>query len=342
VSRATPPASPLGRRRFLLGLLLAATARSAIAEGRRWTVAFANLTEEPGATLEGTGFTGKDVRDSFVRAVRTAPLDLVLYDNQRDRVRALANVDDAIGRKVDAYVSYLKDAATLTAVTERLRTARIPMITVNQAVPGVPLYAVDNAAAGRIGGDALGRFAAQHWRGQTMAAVLIGAMTAPPAEGISERAQGVIDGLKSHAPAVQPTSLDTRGNVARVGTLLGKFLTNHANAKVLIATMDDATALTAKAAVESAGRVSDAVIVSHGADPSMHGGINVRREIDPSNRGSIVLGSVGFFLDRYGYDVLPLVLRMLRGEPVPPRTTTRHVLVTATNVFIEYPPMDMS
>jgi hypothetical protein len=54
-----------------------------------------------------------------------------------------------------------------------------------------------------------------------------------------------------------------------------------------------------------------------------------------------MIGSVAFFLDRYGYDVLPLALRMLRGESVPERTPTRHILITAANVWREYPPYDM-
>jgi hypothetical protein len=33
---------------------------------------------------------------------------------------------------------------------------------------------------------------------------------------------------------------------------------------------------------------------------------------------------------------------MLRGEAVPARTATRHKLVTAANVFVEYPPYDMN
>ena len=32
---------------------------------------------------------------------------------------------------------------------------------------------------------------------------------------------------------------------------------------------------------------------------------------------------------------------MLRGERVPSRTTTAHKLITAANVFREYPPYDM-
>jgi len=87
---------------------------------------------------------------------------------------------------------------------------------------------------------------------------------------------------------------------------------------------------------------TDGAIVSHGVDRSIHGGINEKKELDPNNRGSIVIGSVAFYLDRAGYDVLPLVLGMLQGQTLPPRTTVGHRLVTAANVFTEYPPYDMN
>ena len=62
---------------------------------RRWVVAFANATEDPGVTLEGTGFTGPEIRESFRLAAREYPIDLVLYDNQRDDARAIANAEAA-------------------------------------------------------------------------------------------------------------------------------------------------------------------------------------------------------------------------------------------------------
>jgi hypothetical protein len=55
-----------------------------------------------------------------------------------------------------------------------------------------------------------------------------------------------------------------------------------------------------------------------------------------------VLGSVAYYMDRYGYEVLPLALRMLAGEVIPAVTVTAHRLVTAANVFREYPPFDMN
>jgi ribose transport system substrate-binding protein len=347
------PAFPRGRRRprvrwppvialaGVVAILFAAGISLPASAQHRWVVAFANLTEEPGVTLEGTGFTGAEVRESFALAVRPYPIDLVFYDNHRDDTRAVANVEAAIARKVDAYVQYHRGAAANATVGEKLKAAGIPVLAVNDAVPGAPLYTLDNAGAGRVAGETLADFAARSWAGQPTVAVIIGRVSAS-AERVPERVRGVTDALAGRLPAARVTTLDTQGNTAQVAPMLGAFLAANPSRKVLIAATDDATALAAKAAVESAGRGRDAAIVGHGVDRSIHGGINDRKEIDPTNRQSVVIGSVAFYLDRLGYEVLPLVLRMLRGEPVPPRTVTSHKLITAANVFIEYPPYDMN
>jgi ribose transport system substrate-binding protein len=324
---------------LLAAIALAVAAYPATSQPRRYTVAFANVTEESGATLEGTGFTGADVRQSFVLAARGQPIDILFYDNHKDGAKALANVADAITRKVDLYIQYFPDPATNKGVAEMLRSAGIPALAVNYPVAGAPLYGVDNRAAGRIAGEALARFAGGAWTGQPMVAVLLGNLT-DQTNGLPERAQGVRESLTRLLPATRIIALDTRGNPAQVGSLLGKAIASP-NTRLLIAAMDDGTALSAKSALEALGRTADAAIVGIGCDRSVHGGASEKKEIDPNNRGSILIGSVAFFLDRYGYDVLPLALRMLRGESIPGRTPTRHTLITAANVWREYPPYDM-
>jgi len=148
--------------------------------------------------------------------------------------------------------------------------------------------------------------------------------------------------MHKNLPDVTMTRLDTSGNPVRVDGLLSKLLASQPRTKVLVATLDDPTALAAKGAIERAGRVGDCIMVSQGLDHSVHGGANEKKEIDPNNRGSVILGSVAYYVDRYGYEVLPLAVKMLDGEQIPARTTTRHILVSAKNVFTEYPPHDMN
>jgi ribose transport system substrate-binding protein len=334
--------APLSRVRFIRGAAVAVVAlivgsAGAAAPERRYTIAFANATEAPGVTVEGTGFTGAEIRQSFVLAARTLPVELVFYDNQADDARAIANAEAAIARKVDLYVVYHRSAAANATIAQKLKAAGIPVIAVNVPVPGAPLVSIDNATAGRIAGETLAQFAARTWPGQPAIGVVIGHVSAN-----AERVQGVTEGLHKRLPSARVTPLETQGNPAQVAPLLGQLLASQAGRKVLIAATDDATALMAKAAVEAAGRGRDAAIVGHGVDRSIHGGANDRKELDPTNRASIVLGSVAFYLDRVGYQVLPLALRMLRGESVPARTVAPHKLITSANVFSEYPPYDMN
>src|SRR5262249_2756071 len=136
------------RAHLLAGAFLAAILAVAVAHAvappppPRDNIAFANLIDEPGVTLEGTGFTGADIRQSFVLAARGRPIDLVLYGNHRDGAKALANVADAIRRKVDLYIQYLPDPAINKDAAEMLRSAGIPVLAVNSPVPAAPLFAL--------------------------------------------------------------------------------------------------------------------------------------------------------------------------------------------------------
>ena len=329
------------RRRFFLAGILACGLGSARAEARRYRIALANLDETPGVTLEGLGFTGYDLRRSFELAARTLPVDMLYFDNGADAARAVANAEAAIAAKVDLLIEYNADRDANAEIARRLAAAAIPALALVDPLPGAPLYGPDNRTAGRIAGRALGAFARETWPNEQVLGVLIGDL-AEPSQAISDRVQGITEGVRESLPSLELASLDTGGQSVRADALLAKFLQTERGKRLLIATLDDLAAVFAKNAIEMNRRQSDCVIVSQGLDPNIHGGVTEKKEIDPNNRSSVVLGSVAYYMDRYGYDVLPLALRLLSGETLPPRTTTQHKLVTAADVFREYPPFDMN
>src|SRR6202045_2881338 len=330
-----------GPRRVFLAGLLACGLRPARAETRRFRVALADLDETPGVTLEGLGFTGANLRRSFEVAARKMPVDMLYFDNAGDPARAVANAEAAIAAKVDLLIEYNADADANAEIARRLAAAKVPAIALVDPLPGAPLYGPDNRVAGCIAGRALGAFAVEAWPGEQVLGVLIGDL-ADPGPAISDRVQGITQGVHEALPSLNLAALDTGGQSLRADALLAKFLQTQRGERLLIATLDDLAAVYAKNAIEMNRRQSDCVIVSQGLDPNIHGGASEKKEIDPNNRGSVVLGSVAYYMDRYGYDVLPLALRLLAGEKLPPRTVTRHALVTAANVFREYPPFDIN
>jgi ribose transport system substrate-binding protein len=337
------PGRLLRRRLFLAGMLACSLGPGRLARGgdRRFRIALANLDETPGVTLEGLGFTGADLRRSFELAARTLPVDMLYFDNAGDPARAVANAEAAIAAKVDLLIEYNSDADANAEIARRLAAAAIPALALVHPLPGAPLYGPDNRAAGRIAGRALGAFAKETWADERVLGVLIGDL-AEPVPAITDRIEGITDGVHESLPALKLAPLDTGGQSVRADALLTKFLQTQPGQRLLIATLDDLAAVYARNAVELSRRQSDCIIVSQGLDPNIHGGASEKKEIDPNNRSSVVLGSVAYFMDRYGYDVLPLALRLLAGETLPPRTVTQHVLVTAGNVFRLYPPFDMN
>lgn len=337
------PLPVLRRRLFLAGILTCGFGLpgAAGAEGRRYRIALANLDETPGATLEGLGFTGADVRRSFELAARSLPVDMLYFDNERDPAHAVANAEAAIAAKVDLLIEYNADIDANAEIAGRLDAAGIPALALVDPLPGAPIYGPDNRAAGRIAGEALGAFARENWPGDQVLGVLIGDL-ADPGPAISDRVQGITEGITETLPSLKLARLDTGGQSVRADALLTKFLLTQPGQRLLIATLDDLAAVYAARAIEMNRRQSDCIIVSQGLDPNIHGGQSEKKEIDPNNRSSVVLGSVAYFMDRYGHDVLPLALRLLAGETLPPRTVTHHILITPANVFREYPPIDMN
>jgi ABC-type sugar transport system substrate-binding protein len=266
---------------------------------------------------------------------------MLYFDNAGDPARAVANAEAAIAAKVDLLIEYNADADANAEIARRLAAAAIPALALVDPLPGAPLYGPDNREAGRIAGRALAAFALETWPGEQVRGVLIGDL-ADPGPAIRDRGRGITEGVQQSLPTLKLASLDTGGQPVRADALLTKFLQTEPDQRLLIATLDDLAAVYAKNAIELNRRQSDCIIVSQGLDPNIHGGVTEKKEIAPNNRSSVVLGSVAYYVDRYGYDVLPLALRLLAGEKLPPRTLTQHKLITAANVFQEYPPIDMN
>jgi len=311
------------------------------AETRRFRIALADFDETPGVTLEGLGFTGAQLRRSFELAARSLPVEMIYFDNAGDPTRAIGNAEAAIAAGIDLLIEYCAEREANAEIAHRLSTAGIPALALVYPLPGAPVYGPDNRAAGRIAGQALGKFAVENWSGEQVVGVVIGDI-AGPNPAINERVQGITDGVHEALPTLQLASLDTGGQAVRADALLTKFLQTQRGQRLLIATLDDLAAVYAKNAIEMNRRQSDCIIVSQGLDQNIHGGASEKKEIDPNNRGSVVLGSVAYYMDRYGYEILPLAMRLLAGDKLPEHTVTQHLLVTASNVFREYPPFDMN
>jgi ribose transport system substrate-binding protein len=96
-----------------------------------------------------------------------------------------------------------------------------------------------------------------------------------------------------------------------------------------VAAINDPCALGALEAFRNAGREEQCAIVGHNASPEAHAEL--------AKKGSRLVGSVGYFPERYGEGVIPLALDLLAGRPVSPATFVRHEMITSSNLRAFYP-----
>ena len=141
----------------------ARTARSA--QERRYTVAFANLTEEPGVTLEGTGFTGREVRESFALAARRLADRARLL---RQPARRCAGARQCRGRhrqEGGPLHPVPPGSATNAAIVEKLKARRHPGHRAElRRVPGRRSTRWTTWPPAGWPGKRSARFAARNWR----------------------------------------------------------------------------------------------------------------------------------------------------------------------------------
>src|SRR5258708_16820061 len=127
---------------------------------------------------------------------------------------------------VDLVIEYNSDARGNAEIGRQLKRAGIPLLAVNYSIPGAPLYTADNIGAGRIAGQALGKFAKENWSDQTLVAAILGDISDPSAS-VTARIQGVTEALRHDLPDLSPGQFDNAGHSVRAGDALSKFLTGQ-------------------------------------------------------------------------------------------------------------------
>jgi ribose transport system substrate-binding protein len=290
----------------------------------KYTIGFANQSEELAFAL--------DVRRGLERAVNMSNnIDLVVADNKLSGEEALRVADRLIERKVDLVIEYQIDEKTNNIVMEKFQQANIPVIAVDIPVVGATFFGVDNYRAGQMAGEALGRWVVENWAGQFEKLIVLEEPRAGSLVGARIRSQ--IDSLEDIVGSIaedQKIFLDC-GNTssiteAQVRKTLQRFPDIH---RFVIISFNDDSAIGALRAAKALARESDIVIVGQGADRV------VRNEI--RKPGSRIVGSTAYMPERYGEQLMEIVLKILHGEPSPPAVYIKHVFINSENIDQYYP-----
>ncbi len=295
-------------------------------ENHHYRIGFANLGENMPFAV--------DVRRGIERAAQAAGnIDLVLADNQLSGKVALQVADRLVAQKLHLVIDYQIDEQVGRQIMNKFQQANLPVIAVDIPMVGATYFGVNHYQAGLMAGKALGNWLKQHWEGQFDRLIIL---EEPRAGALpASRIQGQLDGLQSVIDRLPPEKELTlnSGNTSEISEAamteaLKQLPKTH---RIAVLCFNDGATIGALAAARRLRREQEVAIVGQGADRRVH------EELKHPN--SPIIGSTAYMPERYGDQLIPLALKILRGEAVPPAVYIEHTFVSAALESISLPPV---
>lgn len=284
-----------------------------------------------GYAAQGTDYQfSKEVSVGLERAAVAEGIALISLDNRYNPKIAERNADILVREKVDLVIEFQTDENVAAIVASKYSAAGIPMIAIEIPHPGAVYFGANNYEAGLIGGRYLGRWVKQQWRGEVDEIIML---ALPRAGNLPRmRLTGMLAGLKEISPQLENTRVEFLDGDGVLGTSLNvvrKHLRESKAQRFIVGAINDPSALGALRAFQEAGRAESCAIMGQNASPE--GRAEMRQE------GTRLIGSVGYFPEKYGEEIVKLALDILNHRPAPPAVFVKHQLITPENVHHYYP-----
>jgi ribose transport system substrate-binding protein len=286
-----------------------------------------------GYAAQGTGTNyqfSQEVSASLQRAAIAERIELISLDNRYSSKTALRNADTLVRERVDLAIEFQTDEHVAAIVAAKYRDANIPMIAIDIPHPGATYYGANNYEAGIIGGRHLGRWIKDHWQSEVDEVILL---ELPRAGSLPRmRLTGTLVALNLALPATKNCHvvyLDGDGALAPSFEAVRRHLRFSRARRHVVGAINDPSALGALRAFQEAGRVENCAVIGQNASPDAR--VELRQ---PDTR---LIGSVAYFPEKYGDDLIRVSLDILNQRQVPPAVFVQHKLVTPSTVDHYYP-----
>ena len=271
----------------------------------------------------------REITMSLARAADKEKIALLSLSNEFSPKAAVRNADKLIKAKVDLAIEHQTFEEVAPIIAEKFREARIPLIAIGFPHPGGIYYGVNNYEAGLLAGRALARWAKQRWDGAVSEIIVLGRPMggSVPHLRVVGMERGISEVMGDYATRM--VHLNGDGHFDGAMRVIRRHLRFGERGNVLVAAINDPSALGALRAFEEAGMIQSCAVVGHG------GSTDARAELRRS--GTRLVGSVAFFPENYGPDLISIATGILGHKPTPNTVFIAHRLLTPANVNHYYP-----
>ena len=273
----------------------------------------------------------KQISDGIRAQAATAGVDLVTCDANVDPTKVDDCMKQLTGAGIKGLIQFQGSLELPSTVCSKVVPAGLPVLAVE--LPEDPcaasLVSADDLRAGQIAGAAVGAWVKAHWACAYDAYVSLESASVPDRN--QKRMEGYRQGFATVCPGPitnqQVGASADRQDAARdaVATLLD---TLPGKSKIIVVAMNDDGALGALDAATAAGRTGDVWVSGQGAEPRV-------RDLIRTNEH--YLGDAAYFPERFGATIVPAILDLVAGKPVPKLLLIEPAWVDATTIKTIYP-----
>lgn len=226
-------------------------------------------------------------------------------------------VEDMISRKVDAIVMAACNEDALVDTIKKAMDAGITVVTIDSGVNSdlpVSFVATDNIAGAKAAAAKLVELIGG--KGE------VGLLPFVPGAATSElREKGFKEGLANFPDAKLVSTIHTHSDTAKAMAATEDMMTAHRNLKGIFAA-NEAAAIGAAQAIETAGKAGEIKLVAFDASP---------QELEFLERG-VIQGLIVQSPFRMGYEGVQIAIDHIEGRPVDKRVDTGVTVVTPENL----------
>lgn len=268
---------------------------------------------------------GKLVSDGFKEQAALAGAELVFCDSKLDAATALQCVQNFAAQGVQGYMNFQPVSDAGQEICDA-GPQGVPVIAIDiaQGDCQTAFMGANNARAGKVGGEGLGRWIAENWNCEIDAWVSLEDFGVGSVN--EARMGGQREGFESVCGPIDESKV-RQLDAGRQDVALSAFsdtLTALPNAeRIAVVAINDDGISAALAAARTAGREGQVAVSGMGVDPISHCEIAA---------GGQWAGSTAFFPERYGEIGIPFLIDAVKGEAIPKELLVDHLYITKDNI----------
>ena len=285
-------------------------------------VGFANIAE--------TAYQHTAIKESMEKEAEARGWKLVYMNNNLDGQTAVSNATQMLQMGIDYLIEYNVDISVAPTIMEMMDEAGVPVVAVDIAHEGAVYFGADNYGVGPIVGEYLGNLVKEEWGEADCVLIVEDSISGVD---VLARTDNILDGYRKvfpDYPEDQVFKVDGGADTTSAQSVVADFLMAHPDFTLNAVCPAHVTyRLGASAAIETAGREADCLMVSQGE----YDYLDYLETTPEAPDWEVYRASLVYDFQNYGKYCFEILDKMVAGEATEEAYYPDHYMIDRSNVM---------